>query len=492
MTLAPLTRAAAAAVLAAAASCTWPIPIGVQDPAPCGEGGRLGRLEVDRSFATCGAFVLDVGGVDNVDYGVQGLATQADGRIVLVGAGGTPLDTNFLALRLLETGALDRDFGDAGLVEVGFGAAREVCQAVVLQPDGRLLMAGEARQPGLSPAIARLLPDGTVDPSFRAGRVELGTNQALFNGAVVLPDGRIRAAGQGAPAAGSPWDLQVYGLLADGSLDAAFAAGGLEPLDFTGQDEFGGALISDSAGRLLVPGMGFAGARGFDSVLGRLLGSGLPDPSFGDGGQVTTDFFGEDDSCDEVAVQPDGKLVCGGLATRGGTPLAALSRYLADGTADATFGTGGKVTLDLGAASAFHAVKVLADGRIVAGGSVRSARGDDDLLLAIFSTSGAQDTSEGPATLAIDVAGGSVDSVNALLPDDRGGLLVYGATASRADNDLLLLRLGAPAARPPPTASYQLGCASSPVGAGAALFLLGVLPWVTRRRAAARCASRAP
>ena len=73
------------------------------------------------------------------------------------------------------------------------------------------------------------------------------------------------------------------------------------------------------------------------------------DPTYGDGGLVTTDFGytpGYDYGRDVVAVQEDGKIVVAGRSSTTGVDFA-LARYNSDGSLDTSFGTGGKVVTDV-------------------------------------------------------------------------------------------------------------------------------------------------
>src|SRR5206468_80556 len=115
-----------------------------------------------------------------------------------------------------------------------------------------------------------------------------------------------------------------------------------------------------------------------DFALARYNANGSLDTTFGTGGKVTTDFAGDDDQAFAVVLQTDGKIVAAGVAKtyRGGD--FALARYNANGSLDATFGTGGKVTTDFaGNDDAAHGVVVQADGRIVAAGVAKTYRGGD-------------------------------------------------------------------------------------------------------------------
>src|SRR5436853_5355143 len=51
------------------------------------------------------------------------------------------------------------------------------------------------------------------------------------------------------------------------------------------------------------------------------------DLSFGTGGKVTTDFFGDRDRANAMALQSDGKIVVAGSALNMGTGDFALARY---------------------------------------------------------------------------------------------------------------------------------------------------------------------
>src|SRR5207249_5339824 len=102
------------------------------------------------------------------------------------------------------------------------------------------------------------------------------------------------------------------------------------------------------------------------------------DPTFGIGGKVTTGI-GTDDYGYAVAIQADGKLVVAGETNNGINYDFALVRYNTNGTLDATFGTGGKVTTAVGTSDdAAYAVAVQADGKLVAAGETDDG-GNNDL-----------------------------------------------------------------------------------------------------------------
>src|SRR5262249_2618081 len=107
------------------------------------------------------------------------------------------------------------------------------------------------------------------------------------------------------------------------------------------------------------------GARGYpgfaDFLVIRYTATLQFDTGFGTGGSVRTDFTGPVNSeVRAVAVQRDGKIIA--VGTAGGD--FALVRYNPDGSLDASFGNGGKVTTDLsGSVDRVVAVALQPDGK---------------------------------------------------------------------------------------------------------------------------------
>jgi uncharacterized delta-60 repeat protein len=197
--------------------------------------------------------------------------------------------------------------------------------------------------------------------------------------------------------------------------------GGTVTTDFGGND-FAWALVLQPDGKLVAAGSaGPAGAADF--ALARYLPDGRPDPTFGMGGRVTTDFGASVDEAFALVLQPDGKLVTAGLSVDGGTFDGALARYLPDGRLDPTFGTGGKVTTDLGGDERFSALVLQPDGKLVAAGTVLARYLPDGQLDPSFGTGGT--VTPGGAALILQ-------------PD--GKLVVAGSAGAFGDTNFLLMR----------------------------------------------------
>ena len=196
-------------------------------PAVAAAAPRPGTL--DRSFGGDGRIAIRLPGER---MRPAALAVQPDGKLLVAGGA---RDGEALVVRFLDNGRFDPSFGTAGVARVAFGLPVAV-RGVAPQPDGRILLAGTATpEPGRERgAVMRLLADGSADPSF--GAAGLATVDAdhpsqqpvhFLRELAVLPDGRILAAGETrASDVHSLADLIVARFLPDGALDPAFDGNG--------------------------------------------------------------------------------------------------------------------------------------------------------------------------------------------------------------------------------------------------------------------------
>ena len=301
-------------------------------------------------FGIGGRVMADFGGNENG----TGIAVQSDGKIVAVGYKGqasSGANVDFVMARYNSNGSLDDGsasdstpsdiFGTAGKVITDFASEEDIPRDVVIQPDGKILVAGSREFNG-NPAfaVARYLPTGALDSSFDGdGRLNTAFNGDSFaNAVVVQSDGKIVAAGAVLfNVGGSNFALVRYN--PNGSLDTSFGANanGRAFVDHapTGEDQ-ANDLALQTDGKIIVA--GYRGSFLNNSAtfaLARLLANGTLDNSFGTGGTVTTDFgaFPGDFSAgiNAVAVQRDGHIVAVG-STRDNqfnSSDVVLARYIA-------------------------------------------------------------------------------------------------------------------------------------------------------------------
>ncbi len=348
---------------------------------------------LDPSFGNGGLVTTNFPFLDSYD-GANSLVVLPDGRAVAAGRAGDIKPPGAMAVaRYLSSGALD-----GGLVtvspdcEVAFGGPGNGAEAALLQPDGRLVLVGICANfdiPLVVPVfwLVRLNVDGSLDPSFGTG----GQVYTPFPGGaldvsvagLLQPDGRIVAMGWGNMA------VMAARYNPDGSLDPTFGTAGQVTVPLAEYFVVRSAALQPD-GKLVI-----GGTAAGDFGVVRLLPNGAPDPSFDGDGLVTSDF-GASETGRSVTVLGDGRLVLAGSGTF--TQDFAVVRYLADGTLDTSFGTGGLATANAGGDDVANQVLQLPNGKLfLAGHTNANAAGGRDFLLTRFHADGALDTSFGTA-----------------------------------------------------------------------------------------------
>jgi uncharacterized delta-60 repeat protein len=193
---------------------------------------------------------------------------------------------------------------------------------------------------------------------------------------------------------------------APGDLDLTFGRGGRVFINMDANAETAAPLVQQGDGRLLLGrGTNFMVATGVDLSVVRLNPDGRPDADFGGNGMASTDVPGITASTRVVVRQDADKIIVAGPAWSDDNPnrvFAAIVRYLADGTLDATFGSRGVLLEDFGATGAsIDALVVLPDGRLVAAGYADKSGGRRDMAFARFNTNGSIDTTFGSMAMIV-------------------------------------------------------------------------------------------
>src|SRR5262249_24752883 len=197
----------------------------------------------------------------------------------------------------------------------------------------------------LTPKFSSAQTSGTLDASFgtsgKATTDFAGGTGAAARTVVVEPDGKILVAGLAAFNGAFDFALARYN--SNGTIDTSFGTGGkvTTAFDFPGNFDRVFTIVQQPDGKVVAVGSTvnlFA-----DFALARFNANGTLDTSFGTGGIVTT-AFGVSAEATSAVVQSDGKIVAAGFANLGGGDYFALVRYNSNGTLDTSFGTGGKVT----------------------------------------------------------------------------------------------------------------------------------------------------
>jgi uncharacterized delta-60 repeat protein len=282
----------------------------------------------------------------NTNTGASGssIVLQADGKIVVAGGvyqtDPNPLTADretFAAIRLNIDGSLDQSFGHDGRVGDLISGPSGSAEALVLQADGGIVLAGNSLVNGVWRIIlTRYNTDGSLDTTFGTS----GWVETLVGSASRVEDIVIQR------------DTKTWGWSEDKILVAGWTRNEITE----------------------------------DFLLVRYNTDGTIDQTFGEGGVTTTDFDGRDDIARALSVADDGTILVAGDTRANSDRQIALASYNANGSLDKTFGVGGKVRTSVrgSAASQANALAIQSPEKILVAGSSRGSSNNTDFLLARY------------------------------------------------------------------------------------------------------------
>jgi uncharacterized delta-60 repeat protein len=345
---------------------------------------------------------VDQGFVPNISGGIETIALQPEGKILIGGKFGAVngLGCSNLA-RLNPDGSLDPDFNPA---------ADGVVKSIAVQADGRILVGGLFGQLGTNTAVhlGRLKADGSTDIGFAAAVTDAPESAATasVDCLALQNDGKILVGGGFTELNGHPCS-HVARLNPDGSLDSEFRA------QTDGEVE---CIAVQPDGKVLVGGS----YRSLDGQpclgLGRLNPDGTLDSSF----TPMISYAQYDVTC--LVLQPDGRLLVAGVYPLGpGIVRKFVCRLKSDGSLDPDFFQSGTTEPYLPRPFVVFSLSLQADGKIVVGGSFNVLAGEGRAKFGRLNSDGTLDTTFVPSV------------VNTNQPV----LTTVGALASQADGKLI-------------------------------------------------------
>jgi len=255
-------------------------------------------------------------------------ATDTEGNHLVTGSGGGDL----LLVKHLPSGYPDNSFGTSGTVLHDLAAVHETAMRCLIQPDGRIVLAGSQLQSSENTLIARLLPDGTLDQSFNgSGWLNLSLSEWIdqIGDIALLPDGKLLVVGSVSEAIGADYEIFAVRLMQDGSFDNSFGTSGIARFDVGTGSDFANVLVLQPDGKYIIGG-GFnnnSTTANEDFGLLRINHNGSLDLTFGTNGTVTTEIGSSYERIVDMALQDDGKLMVAGTARIGASEDIALARY---------------------------------------------------------------------------------------------------------------------------------------------------------------------
>ena len=279
---------------------------------------------LDTTFSGDGKLTTDLGGYESG----ESVALQSDGKIIVGGA--------HQLLRYNSNGTLDTTFGENGIktFPVNWEVDGYNGISIAVQADGKIVVAGGTFFDFA--VVARLNSNGSLDTTFSDDGIvttDLGDDFEWASDLVLQPDGKIVLAGNRGDASGyHPADFAVVRYNSNGSLDTTFSGDGKVTTDLGSWYDFGQSVELQPDGKIVV-----AGDSDNNFALVRYNSNGSLDTTLSGDGRLITDQ-GSYERSKSIALQPDGKIVVGGSS---GNDFAVV-RYLNDSASGTIKGTANK------------------------------------------------------------------------------------------------------------------------------------------------------
>lgn len=310
----------------------------------------------------------------------------------------------------------------------------------IAQQSGKILVGGSTQAATPAPALQRYA-NGVLDAAFGSGgsAPSLGIGSGAIQAILIQPDGKILVAGGG----GAAGDLFVGRFTAEGQIDSSFGGGdGLATLDVGSNNDVAFGIALDGNGRIVVAGSTdtFSGGKaGSNFVVARFTPTGTLDAGFS-GGDSTVGYDvaifdpGDVNRAGSVAITSGNGVVVAGQTGS----LAAVAKYNENGSLDTGFDADGKRILnEIKTTDPIVGLAVQGDGKIlVAGADAAGVDGQlngSNFLLARLTTQGALDTSFGTGGITRTDMGGTEDADTILL--GSAGIYVLGTRATDKAGD---------------------------------------------------------
>lgn len=367
-------------------------------------------------------------------------------------------------LPLHAAGTLDPGFGGGlGFVQLPLGVGSESDDRlfdIQIDSAGRLLVAGwRSDTSGVEVvqdfALARLLPNGVLDPAFASGgalAISFGGSDQAQSVFETANQRYVVCGASSGPGAGA-WALAR--VLANGAPDTSFDFDGRRLLSLPAPDGsgpgplIGGDCAAAAAGGIVIAGaMYISGGTEAVAAVARLHADGSLDEGFNATGYRlfdATDSVPRTSAVSDLLVEADGSMLLAGFANNGDGVAPNLdlfvARLRADGSLDPDFGNQGiqLVAFDQGGSNGDISGDLVRqpDGKLLLSGTSDTAGGGLDVALVRLLPNGTPDASfgtSGRALFGYDGGGDLLDSGTGAALDQDGRILVS-AMVSEAPGD---------------------------------------------------------
>ncbi|MBK6759585.1 MAG: T9SS type A sorting domain-containing protein [Ignavibacteria bacterium] len=408
---------------------------------------------LDPTFDGDGRVTTTLGVFDDV---AQAIGLQEDGKIVVAGKTYLVDRYAFFVARYLPNGTLDPSFGLDGVTVTPIGTGNALAHSLAIQPNGAIVVCGVSTVDGREMmSLARYVAKtGQLDPSFGDGGIvvtPVGSGWSSGRGVAIQPNGTIVAVGYAQVGSDAHFAIVRYDRF--GVPDPTFGEAGVVTTSFGPGTDIANAVYVINDDAILVVGTSEPNGVNADAVLARYKGSGALDGAFGVNGMKRIERTGTfDEYGNAVVVTPEGSIVIATSSNNRFEDLVAI-RLAPDGTPDPGFGLGGVASTDIGPiveVGEASSVLVQPDGKVVTSG-LRTSGSEVSFGLVRYNINGTIDETFGDSGTITTRFGSSSDEIFASILQPDGKILVAGGSHDGTQSRIALARYNNPSVSGPST-----------------------------------------
>lgn len=324
----------------------------------------------DNSLGEDGIMMTDFDGRTDI---AEAIALDAFDRIVVAGSVDSGDGFGFAVARYLQDGTLDKSFGHQGLVISRVGIT-DFCKSVAIQSDHKVVLGGYVLN-GFSGknefALMRFHTDGTPDSTFHDDGIvliDMGIGSGVANAIFIQPDGKIVLAGQVLNENTFRWEIGIIRYNEDGSPDKTWDEDGKALVGSPEADYTIKTVVMQADHKIVVG--GFFGTAPSNNLfsLARYHTDGRLDDTFGEGGIVLGSYGAQNNQVNDMVIQPDGQILIAGTSLQGNRDMFAVARLDPTGNFDETFGEHGVIRPVIDQNDGINSMALQQDGKLVVAG----------------------------------------------------------------------------------------------------------------------------
>jgi uncharacterized delta-60 repeat protein len=283
---------------------------------------------------------------------------------------------DFLVLRLNTDGSLDTTFADNGYAIIDFEGDEDWAHSLLVQDDDKIIVSGEVEIGSKSHiGVVRLNIDGAVDTSFiedgKALSVTYSNSDIDQSSSILQSDGKIVFAAHKGPM--TNYDVFSFRVNANGSIDSSYGEAGEVITDFNNRSDYFPDLTIQSDNKVVLTARSSVEYSDDRIALARYNYDGSLDTTFGSAGKVITDFIGTDDISHSIIMGDENSILVAGEVFDSITFDTDFSiyKYTNSGELYTSFGEGGRARSHIDYYDAGSDIIFQSDGKILMCGSFK-------------------------------------------------------------------------------------------------------------------------